>query len=116
MKESSERNASRPAHRATAYMETMVKMPIRMCPARVPRTTVRTSYTTNATTRISMIPVRFRLGSNGVHRAEFGIGFQPPSYRRARVPVLMWLLLRFPHRVLVQHGNQLDRHGGSFRA
>src|ERR1017187_2882370 len=54
-------------------METMVRMPMRMCPARVPRNTVSASYTTKATSRMSSAPVRSRVGSDGMKRARSGI-------------------------------------------
>ena len=48
--ESSDRSASNPAHVATPYSDTIIRIPTRMCPARVPRTTIRHWYTTTATT------------------------------------------------------------------
>src|ERR1017187_4791887 len=54
-------------------IETIVRMPMRMCPARVPRTTVSASYTTKATNRMSSAPVRSRVGSDGMKRARSGI-------------------------------------------
>ncbi len=40
MYESTERRASNPASSATTYTATMIKMPIRICPARVPLTII----------------------------------------------------------------------------
>ena len=74
MNESSERSASSPAHDASAYSETMIRMPIRMWPARVPRTTISAWYTRNATTRISITPVSFSCGSDGNVSEKWGIG------------------------------------------
>src|SRR5215467_6986336 len=47
-------------------------MPISTCPARVPRTTIRASYTRNATTRMSITPVRVRVGRAGMRRSKRG--------------------------------------------
>src|SRR5215467_4911091 len=47
-------------------------MPISTCPARVPRTTIRASYTRNATTRMSITPARVRVGRAGMRRSKRG--------------------------------------------
>src|ERR1700677_2908354 len=73
-----------------------MKMPRRMWPARVPRTTMRAWYTRNATTRMSTTPRGVKFGNNGKNRGNWAMECSrwgkscPASYLNVGRPMRVW--------------------------